>query len=65
MNQSVFLKPNENAQQQTLNKFFKPTKETVGTVTIGYDTNTSRGERGLCDECGTIHPNPRTEETCN
>ncbi len=49
MNQSVFLKPNENAQQQTLNKFFKPTKETVGTVTIGYDTNTSRGERGLCD----------------
>ena len=51
------LKPNENAQQQqTLNKFFKPTKEAVETVTIGYDTNRNRGEKGMCDGCGRVHP---------
>ena len=59
------FKPNDDAHQQTLNKIFKPTKETVGTVTIGYDPNTNREERRLCDGCGTIHSNPRTEANCN
>ncbi len=60
------LKPNDNVQQQqTLNKFFKPTKEAVGTVNIGSETNTNRGGRSLCDGCGTVHPNPRTETDCN
>ena len=59
------LKLNENAHQQTLNKFFKPTKDTVGTVNNGADANPSRGDKALCDGCGNIHPNPRTEASCH
>ncbi len=37
----------------------------MGTVNNGADANLNRGDKPLCDGCGTHHFNPRTEASCH